>query len=161
MLFRPGRVLALVLAVLLLSAGVLLFSPREQPPSPAPESVLTGGLVNEQVMRQVAAIEAKHRQWNATVWADEMTARQYGEVVIQIWDKLRAGADPFQLLGGITFREIYLGQPQTAEEWESGIRRIRLVKGGPSLSMEQFGQALDHWKASGWRLEQSEWRHRR
>ncbi len=161
MLFRPGRVLALVLAVLLLSAGVLLFSPREQPPSPAPESVLTGGLVNEQVMRQVAAIEAKHRQWNATVWADEMTARQYGEVVIQIWDKLRAGADPFQLLGGITFREIYLGQPQPAEEWESGIRRIRLVKGGPSLSMEQFGQALDHWKASGWLLEQSEWRHRR
>ena len=161
MLFRPGRVLALVLAVLLLSAGVLLFSPREQPPSPAPKPALTGGLVDEQVMQQVAAIEAKHRQWNATVWADEMTSRQYGEVVIQIWDKLRAGADPFQLLGGMPFREIQLGQAQPAEEWESGIRRVLLAKGGPSWSMEQFGQALDRWKTAGWLLEQSEWRHRR
>ena len=161
MLFRPGRVLALVLAVLLLSAGVLLFSPREQPPSPAPKPALTGGLVDEQVMQQVAAIEAKHRQWNATVWADEMTSRQYGEVVIQIWDKLRAGADPFQLLGSMTFREIQLGQTQPAEEWESGIRRVHLAKGGPSWSMEQFGQALGRWKAAGWLLEQSEWRHRR
>ena len=159
MLFRPGRVLALVLAVLLLSAVVVLFSPREQPPAPKP--ALTGGLVDEQVMQQVAAIEAKQRLWNATVWADEMTSRQYGEVVIQIWDKLRAGADPFQLLGSMTFREIQLGQTQPAEEWESGIRRVHLAKGGPSWSMEQFGQALGRWKAAGWLLEQSEWRHRR
>ena len=161
MLFRPGRVLALVLTVLLIGTGVVLFIPHEQPPSPAPNPAQAGGLVDEQVMQQVTAIEARHRQWDATVWADEMTARQYGEVAIQIWDKLRAGADPFQLLGGMPFREIQLGQAQPAEEWESGIRRVLLAKGGPSWSMEQFGQALDRWKTAGWLLEQSEWRHRR
>jgi len=160
-LFRPGRVLALVLTVLLIGTGVVLFIPHEQPPSPAPNPAQAGGLVDEQVMQQVTAIEARHRQWDATVWADEMTARQYGEVAIQIWDKLRAGADPFQLLGGMPFREIQLGQAQPAEEWESGIRRVLLAKGGPSWSMEQFGQALDRWKTAGWLLEQSEWRHRR
>jgi hypothetical protein len=154
-------VLALVLTVLLIGTGVVLFIPHEQPPSPAPNPAQAGGLVDEQVMQQVTAIEARHRQWDATVWADEMTARQYGEVAIQIWDKLRAGADPFQLLGGMPFREIQLGQAQPAEEWESGIRRVLLAKGGPSWSMEQFGQALDRWKTAGWLLEQSEWRHRR
>ena len=161
MLFRPGRVLALVLAVLLVVAAVVLLTPREPPPSPAPKPSRDGGLVNEQVMRQVAVIEAKHRQWDATVWADEMIARRYGEVAIQIWDNLRAGADPFQLLGGMPFREMQLGQAQPAESWESGIRRVRLAKGGPTWSAEQFIRALGRWKAAGWQLQQCEWRHRR
>ena len=91
MLFRPGRVLALVLAVLLVGAVAVMLTPRKPPPSPPPKPSQAGGLVDEAVMQQVAAIEAKHRQWDATVWADEMTARQYGEVAIQIWDNLRGG----------------------------------------------------------------------
>ncbi|MEO1863136.1 MAG: hypothetical protein ABGY13_08645, partial [Verrucomicrobiia bacterium] len=161
MLFRPGRVLALVLAVLLVGAAAVLFIPTEPPPAAAPKPSQAGGFVDEQVMQQVAVIEARHRQWDATVWADEMTARRYGEVAIQIWDNLRAGADPFQLLVGMPFREMQLGQAQPAEEWESGIRRVRLAKGGPSWSAAQFTQALGRWKAAGWQLEQSEWRHRR
>ncbi len=160
-LFRPGRVLALVLAVLLVGAAAVLFTPSEPPPAAAPKPSQAGGLVDEQVMQQVAAIEAKHRHWDATVWADEMAARRYGEVAIQIWDNLRTGADPFQLLGGIPFREMQLGQAQTAEPWESGIRRVRRAKGGPAWSADQFTQALGRWKAAGWQLEQSEWRHRR
>lgn len=161
MLFRPGRVLALVLAVLLVGAAVVLITPREPPPTPAPRPSQAGGLVDEQVMQQVAVIEAKHRLWDTTVWADEMTARQYGEVAIQIWDNLRAGADLFELLGSMPFREMQLGQAHPAEEWESGIRRVRMAKGGATWSAEQFTQALGQWKAAGWQLGQSEWRHRR
>ena len=160
-LFRPGRVLALVLAVLLVGTVAVLFTPSEPSPAAVPRPSQAGGLVDEQVMQQVAVIEARHLQWDATVWADEMTARQYGEVAIRIWDKLRAGADPFQLLAGIPFREMQLGHAQPEEEWESGIRRVRLAKGGPTWSATQFTQALDRWKAAGWQLEQSEWRHRR
>lgn len=160
-LFRPGRVLALVLAVLLVGTVAVLFTPSEPFPAAVPRPSQAGGLVDEQVMQQVAVIEARHLQWDATVWADEMTARQYGEVAIRIWDKLRAGADPFQLLAGIPFREMQLGHAQPEEEWESGIRRVRLAKGGPTWSATQFTQALDRWKAAGWQLEQSEWRHRR
>jgi hypothetical protein len=159
-LFRPGRVLALVIAVLLVGTVAVLFTPRKQPPSPIPNSSSQAGIVDEQVMQQVATIEAKHRQWDATVWADERTARQYGEVAIQIWDNLLGGADPFQLLTSMPFRNMLLGQAQTAEPWESGIRRIRFAKGGPTWSANQFTQALDRWKAAGWLLEQSEWRHR-
>ena len=160
-LFRPGRVLALVLAVLLVGTVAVLFTPSEPSPAAVPRPSQAGGLVDEQVMQQVAVIEARHLQWDATVWADEMTARQYGEVAIRIWDKLRAGADPFQLLAGIPFREMQLGHAQPEEEWESGIRRVRLAKSGPTWSATQFTQALDRWKAAGWQLEQSEWRHRR
>ena len=90
--------------MLAVGAAVVLLTPREPPPAPAPKPSQAGGLVDEQVMQQVAVIEAKHRLWDATVWADEMTARQYGEVAIQIWDNLRAGADLFQLLGSMPFR---------------------------------------------------------
>lgn len=161
MLFRPGRVLALVLAVLLVGAVAVMLTPRKPPPSPPPKPSQAGGLVDEAVMQQVAAIEAKHRQWDATVWADEMTARQYGEVAIQIWDNLRGGADPFQLLGGMPFQLMQLGQAQPAESWESGIRRVRLAKGGPAWAPAQFAKALGQWRATGWQLKQSEWRHRR
>ena len=105
MLFRPGRVLALVHAVLLVGAAAVLFTPSEPPPAAAPKPSQAGGLVDEQVMQQVAAIEAKHRHWDATVWADEMTARRYGEVAIQIWDNLRTGTDPFQQIGRASCRE--------------------------------------------------------
>ena len=161
MLFRPVRVLALVLAVLFVGTVAVVFTPSEPPPAAAPTPSQAGGLVDEQVMQQVAVIEARHLQWDATVWADEMTAREYGEVAIRIWDNLRAGADPFQLLADMPFREMQLGQAQPEEEWESGIRRVRLAKGGPTWSAAQFSQALDSWKAADWQLEQSEWRHRR
>ena len=161
MLFRPVRVLALVLAVLFVGTVAVVFTPSEPPPAAAPRPSQAGGLVDEQVMQQVAVIEARHLQWDATVWADEMTAREYGEVAIRIWDNLRAGADPFQLLADMPFREMQLGQAQPEEEWESGIRRVRLAKGGPTWSAAQFIQALDRWKAADWQLEQSEWRHRR
>ena len=161
MLFRPVRVLALVLAVLFVGTVAVVFTPSEPPPAAAPRPSQAGGLVDEQVMQQVAVIEARHLQWDATVWADEMTAREYGEVAIRIWDNLRAGADPFQLLADMPFREMQLGQAQLEEEWESGIRRVRLAKGGPTWSAAQFSQALDSWKAADWQLEQSEWRHRR
>lgn len=161
MLFRPVRVLALVLAVLFVGTVAVVFTPSEPPPAAAPRPSQAGGLVDEQVMQQVAVIEARHLQWDATVWADEMTAREYGEVAIRIWDNLRAGADPFQLLADMPFREMQLGQAQPEEEWESGIRRVRLAKGGPTWSAAQFSQALDSWKAADWQLEQSEWRHRR
>ena len=81
-------------------------------------------MVDEALMKEVAAIEAKHRQWDATVWADEMTARKYGEVVIQIWDNLRRKADPFQLLGSMPFQEMQLGQAQPTKEWEWDIKAI-------------------------------------
>jgi len=154
-------VLALVLAVLFVGTVAVVFTPSEPPPAAAPRPSQAGGLVDEQVMQQVAVIEARHLQWDATVWADEMTAREYGEVAIRIWDNLRAGADPFQLLADMPFREMQLGQAQPEEEWESGIRRVRLAKGGPTWSAAQFSQALDSWKAADWQLEQSEWRHRR
>ena len=119
-----------------------------------------GGLVEEQVMQQFSAIEAKQRQWDSTVWADELTARNHEESVIQIWDRLLAGVDPFELLTGIPVNELQLGNMQSTENWESDIRYTQLGQEGPTLSKEQFSQALNKWKIEGWKLEQSEWRHR-
>ena len=119
-----------------------------------------GGLVEEQVMQQFSAIEAKQRQWDSTVWADELIARHHEESVIQIWNRLLAGADPFELLTAIPVEELQLGNMQSTENWESNIRYTQLGHEGPILSKEQFSQALNRWKIEGWKLEQSEWRHR-
>ena len=139
MLFRPGRVLALVAVVLLVSLIVVQLIPTDpashpnQPAVPAEPTTpngADGGLVEEQVMQQVSAIEARHRQWDATTWADELTARDHGESIIQLWDNLLAGADPFDMLSAMPVESLHLGQAQPAEEWESGIRRTGLAKGG-------------------------------
>jgi len=120
-----------------------------------------GGLVDAQVMQQVSAIEAKHQQWDASTWADELSARDHGESIIQLWDNLLAGADAFAMLAAMPVETLQLGQAHSAEKWESGIQRISLTKGGATWSQERFAQALGQWKADGWALKQSEWRHRR
>ena len=69
MLFRPGRVLLLVTILVLTGVFFIQFIPIEQTEkklSPK-ETTQKGGLIEEQVMQQVSAIEAKHRQWDATV----------------------------------------------------------------------------------------------
>ena len=92
MLFRPGRVLLLVATLVLVCMFVMQFMPKRQAESNqySKESIREGGLVEEQIMQQVSAIEAKHRQWDSTVWANELIARDYEESIIQIWDKLLA-----------------------------------------------------------------------
>ena len=171
-MFRPGRVLALVAVLLLIGAVALQLIPTDSPapppassnPQPAtpPETTTSnGGLVDEKVMQQVSAIEAKHRQWDSTVWADELAARDHGESIIQLWDNLLAGADAFDMLSKMPVEAVQLGQAQPVQEWESGIRRTGFAKGGPSWTQEQFAQTLGQWKADGWSLKQSEWRHRR
>jgi hypothetical protein len=132
-----------------------------QPATPPETTTPNGGLVDEKVMQQVSAIEAKHRQWDSTVWADELTARDHGESIIQLWDNLLAGADAFDMLSKMPVEAVQLGQAQPVQEWESSIRRTGLAKGGPTWTQEQFAQALGQWKADGWSLKQSEWRHRR
>ena len=121
MLFRPGRVLALVAVVLLVGLIVVQLIPTDptdpasQPNQPAVPAEPTtpngadGGLVEEQVMQQVSAIEARHRQWDATTWADELTARDHGESIIQLWDNLLAGADPFDMLSTMPVGSLQLG----------------------------------------------------
>ena len=162
MLFRPGRVLLLVATLVLVCMFVMQFMPKKQAESNqySKESIREGGLVEEQIMQQVSAIEAKHRQWDSTVWANELIARDYEESIIQIWDKLLAGADPFELLARMPVNILQLGKPQPTEDWESNISYTRLAQGGPSWSKEQLNQALGKWKSEGWKLEQSEWRHR-
>ena len=167
MLFRPGRVLALVAVLLLIGAVALQLIPIDSPtPPPAtsnpqPATSPNGGLVDEKVMQQVYAIEAKHRQWDSTVWADELTARDHGESIIQLWDNLLAGADAFDMLSKMPVEAVQLGQAQPVQKWESGIRRTGLAKSGPTWTQEQFAQALGQWKSDGWSLKLSEWRHRR
>ena len=162
MLFRPGRVLLLVATLVLVCMFVMQFMPKRQAESNQyyKESIREGGLVEEQIIQQVSAIEAKHRQWDSTVWANELIARDYEESIIQIWDKLLAGADPFELLARMPVNILQLGKPQPTEDWESNISYTRLAQGGPSWSKEQLNQALGKWKSEGWKLDQSEWRHR-
>jgi len=161
-LFRPRRVILLVAILVLTGVFVMQFITNKQTETnpysnqPARE----GGLVEEQVMQQFSAIEAKQRQWDSTVWADELIARHHEESVIQIWNRLLAGADPFELLTAIPLDELQLGNMQSTENWESDIRYTQLGQEGPTLSKEQFSQALNKWKIEGWKLEQSEWRHR-
>ena len=162
MLFRPGRVLLLVTILVLTGVFFIQFIPIEQTEknlSPK-ETTQKGGLIEEQVMQQVSAIEAKHRQWDATVWTDELSARDHEESVIQIWDRLIAGADPFELLSAMPVNQLQLGKANSTEKWESGIRYTHLAQGGPTWTKEQFSQALNGWKIEGWKLDQSEWRHR-
>src|ERR1041384_7550481 len=54
-------------------------------------------LVDQEVARQVTAIEAEQRQLDETVWAKELLAEKHEAVFIKLWDNLRTNADSFSV----------------------------------------------------------------
>jgi len=116
-------------------------------------------LVDQEVARQVTAIEAEQRQLDETVWAKELLAEKHEAIFIKLWDDLRTNEDSFSVFEKFAFGELLLGTAAGPVSGENGISEAHFGKPIQSLTADSWRQLLTKLKQQSYWLEQSEWRH--
>lgn len=151
-----------------LAAGLLflLMDRREAPLAPeAVDRPAVSELGGEPPPRRLdAVVESelqKRRQLDATVWSDEVLAQRHEEVFVNLWDRLRTEADPFDVLRGFPFREIAAVGPGGRSRGGHGVEERAFAPDGQWWSAAEFGDVLETIRASGIEIVQSEWHHGR
>lgn len=114
--------------------------------------------IDPKTLERFLQIEAGRNQLDETVWGQEMLAQKYEDIFIQLWDQLRAAADPFSILRNFSFGELRLGEPQPSRLHELGITEVEFSGSTRSMALEDWRSWLDRAKEEGYRLDQSEWR---
>ncbi|MBM3837852.1 MAG: CRTAC1 family protein [Verrucomicrobia bacterium] len=117
--------------------------------------------VDEPLADGLRKIEARRLHLDQTVWADELTAQRHEAVFIKLWDDLRSAEDAGVVLTNFAFGELRLGTLGPADPREHGIAVQRLGDPIQRLEPHKWREWVASLKQQGWRLEQSEWRHKR
>jgi enediyne biosynthesis protein E4 len=110
-------------------------------------------------MQQFFGLESERAQIDQTVWAKELLAQKHEQIFIDLWDQLRTNRDPYAVLKKFTFGELVLPEPASPEEGPHEIELIRFSGAEKTWTAEEFRELLKSFEESGYRLEQSEWRH--
>ena len=120
---------------------------------------VSASITNETIRRRFFSIEARQKQMDETVWRDELEARRHEQVFVNLWDSLRSSDDPWKLLEDFPFEEIVFGSPTNTLLLEHGITVSQLSPQANRVDRAAWNERLRTWHKSGYRIEQSEWRH--
>ncbi|MBI1178192.1 hypothetical protein GC207_12225 [bacterium] len=164
----------ILLAVAAIAWGIYRFKPKPEEPAERPDATSHTTAIGEGVrgerkqfvppddpvlMNQVFDLEAHLKEVDQTVWKGEMLSHRYGDVFVKMWDQLRASSNSLQTLAEFPFGKLTLADPQAPTEHEWGITTADTGGASRELSPEDWRQQLQAWKAAGYELEDSEWRH--
>lgn len=156
----------LILAILLVAVITLLAVRARKTPTadPATGHRAAAGLPPE-VLRDFTRLEAAESEVDRRVWAPERLAEQHGRFVDDLWDRLNASADALGELAGLEIHSLAVPRLPEPEELPHGLRRWRTAPGRGHEGVEakdwDWRSRLTAWRAEGWILERSEWRHLR
>jgi len=106
-------------------------------------------------------LEAERGRADATEWAAEIRAQDHEEVFVTLWDALRAAPDPWIPLESFDFDEIRMAAETSSESLDLGIAEGRLEGEEKRWTRREALEAMGRWRREGWKLVQSEFRHRR
>lgn len=114
--------------------------------------------VPPEVLARWQALEARVRSEDESVWGPERDAERHEQVLIDLWDAVRAGGDPTSVLAPDGLESVAWAEPGVVAEWEHGIRQ--LVGQGPAVvrPAKEWSRLLKGWQREGWALEGMEWR---
>ena len=101
----------------------------------------------------------ERQQLDETVWAAEVTAQEYEQTFVALWDALRDKPDPFAVLGRFPFESLHVGAAGKAEDLELGILRTRYGAPQRKLSRKEVGEILRSLQSDGYEIVESEWHH--
>jgi hypothetical protein len=110
---------------------------------------------------------AERERLDETVWADEVLAGAYERTLVDLWDALldadRRDAPEAKrdVLAGVPFESLEVGDPEQAESLDHGIERATLSADPRTLDPEAWQQWTRALFDRGLRLVQSEWHHAR
>ena len=133
--------------------------PPAHRPGPPPE----GSRVSAATVSELAAIEAREREADETIWHSEVLADACGRVFENFWNRINASAPTQRLAVAAAFplgeilpgrRTSSLGLPHNITEWPA-------ETGSPTLSQAAWTAQLSRFQEDGWQLETVEFRHTR
>ncbi len=119
------------------------------------------GWIAEKTAKEKEKIEAKAREWEETVWAEETLAQEYEDTFVRLWDELRAADDKFEVLAAFPLKELVVGSPGPDQQHSHGIWKAGLDSKPRALDTAARGDWLAGFKQAGFRVVQSEWHHQR
>lgn len=107
-----------------------------------------------------AALERRERTVAQTVWAKELLAQEHGRVFDDLWDALNASTNKLATAAEFSFDELILGARQSADHLPHQIEVFRSSGTGRRLTGESWRPFIEQFTVAGWRLTQTEFRHR-
>lgn len=144
---RPALSLAL-LAGLLVFAGVR-FLPKPKPVAPAGD-FLTNAL------RTLQAFEAQQAE---RYWAPELMAEKYGAVIEQLWDRINASSNRWEIVAAAGPGNVVLAHYPVELSLPYGIKVLAPSGRQPVLARAPWEAFVRAAQAAGWELAQCEFRH--
>jgi len=111
------------------------------------------------LVEEVSALEARERQVAETIWAPELTARQCGRVVDELWNSVNRAPDRWALLAEFAWPVLLLPRWGPVIEVAHGIQARAPVSAGDETSPQVWVGYLHTLRERGWKLERVEFRH--
>ena len=171
---KTNLAVGLLIVLAAIGWGIYRFRPASRPSVPAPAATnpeAVEGMRSDRnqfvppddpaLMNQVFDLESRLAEIDKTVWKGEMLSHRYGDVFVNLWDKLRSSPDPFKALADFPFGELTLAEEESHSAHEWGITVVTTGANPRTLTPEQWRQQLSDWKVAGYQLDNSEWRHTR
>jgi hypothetical protein len=113
----------------------------------------------------LAEWKAERARLDATVWADELLAQEYGRTLVALWDSLlqaRRSGDHDQkveVLTSVDFESLTLGTPQRTKALDHDIEVFEFGPPLATLGSDEWGGFVSKLAGAGYRLVQSDWHH--
>lgn len=136
-------------------------TPLAVPPTVAPASnAIAPPLVADLEMVAEEAMKERERL-DSTIWADEITAQKYEDTFVDLWDRIRGSNEKFTVLGGFAFETLAVRAFGAGETLPHDVIRRRMTGEVHDWNSAEFKSWLAEQKASGLKIIQTEWHHRK
>ncbi|MBX3734356.1 MAG: CRTAC1 family protein [Verrucomicrobiae bacterium] len=112
----------------------------------------------EAIARQYLAIEEREQAVARGLWAPEIEAQRFEDVLHQIWDSLNAATNDWRILQDISLEQVSLLDIGIPEALPHGIWRVRQAPGaGKTLDRLDWRDWIEGWAAAGWEIRGTRW----
>ncbi|MCA9237967.1 MAG: VCBS repeat-containing protein, partial [Planctomycetales bacterium] len=106
-------------------------------------------------------LKAQREQLDRTVWSPEVEAQRHEDRIVELWDRLRAADDPWQVFVEFELDALQAYSPQTPRTHELGITEVRFGGEPHTLDRDAIVSHIKAWRDAGYHIVQTEWHHTR
>lgn len=115
--------------------------------------------LNQELLAQLATLEAQERHLNETLWAPELLAQLQGQVFENLWDAVNSATNKLAVLADFHIGGILLNQWSASHPLPHGITLHLPHTPGPFLSQSEWKAWVLRYATDGWELRELEFRH--
>lgn len=115
--------------------------------------------VTRELLAQVATLEAKEKELDATLWAKERLAEQCGQMFDELWDAINRSTNKLAMLAQFGFGEITIPELKPPQALAHEIRLHEASERRATWTSDRWREWLAESARAGWELVQCEFRH--